>query len=216
MNNMLKQNKSWWILVIVSIGVMVPFVYPYLTLDPANSRIEITSTTIQYPVLVTHIILAFTAMITGFLQFLDQIRLKKPRIHRIIGRIYVVSVFISGLLAVVLYFYADSFTKALAFLVLAILWLFTTGKAYQKAVKRNYKEHRKWMIRSLATTLVAVSGRILVPIILLCFAVFHSFSLPGGIEQTIQEVLKVNIWVGLVFDIVIVEWVILNRKFKTP
>lgn len=211
---MIKQKKSWWILVIVSIGVMIPFMYPYLTLDPAKSRVAITSTTIQYPILVTHIVLAFIALVTGFLQFVDRIRTKNPRIHRNIGRIYVGSVFISGLLAFVLYFYAENFTKALAFLVLAVFWLFTTGKAYRKAVKRRLNEHREWMIRSFGVTLVAVSARILVPVILLCFAAFHGFTLPGGIEQTIGEVLKVNIWVGLVLDIVIVEWLILNRKFK--
>lgn len=48
------QKKGWWILVIVSVGIMIPFMIPYLTLNPANSRIDITSTT-QYSILVTHI-----------------------------------------------------------------------------------------------------------------------------------------------------------------
>lgn len=211
---MVKHKKSWWILIIVSIGVMLPFMYPYLTLDPAKSRVAITSTTIQYPVLVTHIALAFIALVTGFLQFVDRIRLKNPRLHRNIGRTYVVSVFISGLLAFVLYFYDENFTKALAFLVLAIAWLFTTLKAYRKAIQRHYDEHRKWMIRSFALTLVAVSARILVPVILFSYVIFHGFTLPGGRMQMIEEALKVNIWVGLILNITIVEWIILKRPLK--
>lgn len=39
------QKKGWWILVIVSVGIMIPFMVPYLTLNPANSRVDITSTT---------------------------------------------------------------------------------------------------------------------------------------------------------------------------
>lgn len=188
--------------------------YPYLTLDPAKSRVAITSTTIQYPVLVTHIALAFIALVAGFLQFVDRIRLKNPRLHRNIGRTYIVSVFISGLLAFVLYFYDENFTKALAFLVLAIAWLFTTLKAYRKAIQRHYDEHRKWMIRSFALTLVAVSARILVPVILFSYVIFHGFTLPGGRMQMIEEALKVNIWVGLILNITIVEWIILKRPLK--
>ena len=59
------QKKGWWILVIVSVGIMIPFMIPYLTLNPANSRVDITSTT-QYSILVTHIGCAFIALITGF------------------------------------------------------------------------------------------------------------------------------------------------------
>lgn len=118
---MIKQKKSWWILIIVSIGVIIPFMYPYLTLDPVKSRVEITSVAIQYPVLVAHIVLAFIALVTGFLQFIDRIRHNNPKVHRNIGRVYVVSVFISGLLAFVVIFYVEDFTKALAFLVLGVL-----------------------------------------------------------------------------------------------
>lgn len=196
----------------VSIGVMIPFMYPYLTFDPANSRVEITSVQIQYPALVLHIILAFIALLTGFLQFISRIRRKIPRFHRYIGRVYVFSVFSSGLLAFIVTYYAENFTKALAFFVLAVMWVFTTWKAYRKAVNRNFNEHRIWMIRSFGITLVAVSARVLVPVLLLGYAAFHHFTLPGGRMQMVEEVLKVNIWVGLVLNIAIVDWVIIKRK----
>ncbi|HET7578982.1 MAG TPA: DUF2306 domain-containing protein [Bacillales bacterium] len=186
--------------------------YPYLTLDPGNSRVEITSVQIQYPALVLHIILAFIALLTGFLQFVNRIRREIPRFHRYIGRVYVVSVFTSGLLAFVVTYYAEDFTKALAFFVLAVLWILTTWKAYRKAVNRNFSEHRIWMIRSFGITLVAVSARMLVPVLLLGYAAFHHYSLPGRRMQMVEEVLKVNIWVGIALNIAIVEWVILSRR----
>lgn len=211
---MSKQNKGWWILFVLSIGIMIPFIYPYLSLDPARSRVEITSISVQYSALVIHIILASIALVTGFIQFIDYIRRTKPKLHRYIGRIYVISILISGLLAFVLFFYSENYTKAMAFLVLAILWLFTTWKAYRKAVKRNFREHRIWMIRSFGITLVAVSARLLVPFLLLSYAVFNGFSLPGGRDQMIYEVLNMNIWIGLVLDIVVVEWMILSTQTK--
>jgi hypothetical protein len=90
---------------------MIPFMLPYLTLDPAKSRVAITSDTIQYPLLVTHIIFACIALITGFLQFIERIRIQNPKTHRFLGRAYVISVFISGLLALAVVFYIENFTK---------------------------------------------------------------------------------------------------------
>lgn len=72
----MNQKKSWWILVIVSLGVIIPFMFPYLTLDTDNSRVSITPNTFQFPVLVAHIVFAFIALITGFLQFIDRIRIE--------------------------------------------------------------------------------------------------------------------------------------------
>jgi uncharacterized membrane protein len=206
----MNQKKSWWILVIVSLGVMIFFMIPYLTLDPTKSRVMIKSTTLQYPVLVSHIVFAFIALITGFLQFIDRIRLKNPKVHRYIGRIYVSSIFISGLLALIAVLYIEDFTKAAAFLTLDVLWLFTCWKGYRTAVKKSFKEHRIWMIRSFGITLVAVSARALVPVLLLAYYALNGFTLPEGRDKMVEEVLNVNIWVGIALNFVIVEWLILK------
>jgi uncharacterized membrane protein len=182
-----------------------------LTLDPANSRISITSATVQYPVLVVHIVFAFIALLAGFLQFVDRIRLNRPKIHRYMGRVYVISVFISGYLALFLVFYIEVFTKAVSFLALAVFWMFTSWKGYRAAVKKDFKEHRIWMIRSFSFTLVAVSGRLLVPVLLLTYYILNDFSLPEGREKMVEEVLNVNIWVGIVLNFAIVEWIILRK-----
>ncbi|AZN43736.1 DUF2306 domain-containing protein [Paenibacillus albus] len=207
----MKQKKSWWILIIVSLGVMTPFVLPYLNVDPANSRITITSNTIQYPLLLTHILFACAALITGFLQFVTRIRIQHPKIHRYLGRVYVMSVFISGLLALPLIFYMENFTKSLAFLTLSIVWLVTCWNGYRAAVKGRLPEHRVWMVRSFGITLVAVSARLLMPVLLLSYYILSGFSLPGGRAQMVEETLNVNIWVGLLLNFVIIEWIIVKK-----
>jgi len=208
----MKSKKSWWVLLIVSIGVMIPFITPYLTINPTNSRIQIDSSSIQYPALILHIFFATIALLTGFLQLNARIRKEKPKLHRIIGKVYISSVLISGLLAFVIILYIDNFAKATSFVALTIIWIFTTVKGYVTAKQRKYSEHRKWMIRSFGVTLVAVSGRLTVPILLLAYYLLNGFSLPGGREQMIEEVLNVNIWVGLIINVIIIEWVILNKK----
>ncbi|EJL21026.1 DUF2306 domain-containing protein [Brevibacillus sp. BC25] len=203
--------KIWWGLFLVSLVVILPFMYPYLTLDPTNSRITIIPGTAQYPLLVAHIVSAFIALLTGFFQFVDRIRLQKPRIHRFLGRVYVYSVFICGLLSLGSIFYAENFMKAISFLILSLAWLFTCWKGYRTAINRQYEEHRKWMIRSFGMTLVAVSARLLVSVLLLLYFILHGFSLPQGIETVIGEVLNVNIWAGLILNFVVVEWAILRK-----
>ncbi|MFC0332398.1 hypothetical protein ACFOLF_17215 [Paenibacillus sepulcri] len=69
------------------------------------------------------------------------------------------------------------------------------------------------MIRSFGFTLVAVSARLLVPFLLLTYYMLNDFSLPGGRERMVGEVLNVNIWVGIALNVVITEWVVL-RKIK--
>jgi hypothetical protein len=211
---MMKQKRSWWILFIISLGVMIPFMLPYLTLDPAKSRVAITSDTIQYPLLVTHIIFACIALITGFLQFIERIRIQNPKTHRFLGRAYVISVFISGLLALAVVFYIENFTKSLAFFTLTIVWLVTCWNGYLSAVKRRFNQHRIWMLRSFGVTLVAVSARLLVPLLLLSYYILNGFTLPGGRERMVEEVLNVNIWVGLLLNFIIVEWIILKKSGK--
>jgi hypothetical protein len=68
------------------------------------------------------------------------------------------------------------------------------------------------MMRSFGITLVAVSARVLVPVLLITYYTFNGFMLPEGRDKMIEEVLNVNIWAGLVLNFVIVEWIILNKK----
>jgi hypothetical protein len=210
MEDVKKLSKSRWLLIIVSLGVIVPFMAPYLTLDPSKSRVPVSSNSIQYPILVGHILSAFIALVSGFFQFSDRIRTHNPLIHRYFGRIYVSSVFISGLLALVVIFYIEDFSKAISFLALTLLWLFTTWYGFRAAFQKRFDEHRKWMIRSFGLTLVAVSGRVVVPVLLLAYYTLNGFSLPGGREKMVEEVLNVNIWAGLILNFIVIEWMILK------
>jgi uncharacterized membrane protein len=209
-------RKMYWILLIVSFGVMMPFVAPYLTLNPENSRVAVTSTAVQYPALVGHIGFALLAMAAGFVQLSAKVRRNRPELHRRFGQVYAASVMISGLLALVVVLYVGDFAKAVYFLVLSVFWLFTCWKGYRAAVRRRMEEHRIWMIRSFGITLAAASARLLVPALLLLYAFFHGFVLPGGREQMVKDVLNVNIWFGLVLNMAVVEWGIIRGRTRAP
>jgi uncharacterized membrane protein YkvI len=120
----------------------------------------------------------------------------------------------SGLLAVPVIIYEKNYTKAMSFLTLDVLWLFTAWKGYRYAAKKQFPAHREWIVRSFAVTLAPVSARALVPVLILLYVVLHGFALPDGRAAMIEEVLNVNAWAGLILDLAIVEWVILRSDRK--
>ncbi|SEN67102.1 DUF2306 domain-containing protein [Lihuaxuella thermophila] len=209
----MKKKMSWYFLVMICLGVGIFIISPYVTLDPSKSRIQLNpSFSLHYPLLVTHIFLAFIALITGFVQLIERVRIQYPHMHRSLGRIYFVSVFLSGMIALVITIYADSFVKAMAFLTLGLLWLFTGWKGYRLILKKRYEEHRIWMIRNYAVTLAAITARLIVPVCILAYVSFHGFTLAGGREQMISTILEVNIWIGLLLNLLFAEWLILKKQ----
>jgi len=205
-------RKVYLLLLIVSFGVMLPFIAPYVTLDPGNSRVAIESETVQFPALIAHIGFGLLAMASGFVQLSAKVRRSRPDLHRRFGRVYVLSVAVSGLAALVVTFYVEDFGKAVSFLMLSALWLLTCWNGWRAAVRRRMEEHRVWMIRSFGMTLAVASARLLTPVLMLIDAALHGFTLPGGLEGMIGDVLNVNVWVGLLLNLVIVEWGILRRR----
>ena len=77
------------------------------------------------------------------------------------GYIYIlVLLFISGPAALVMAVYANGgYAAQVSFVILTILWLTTTFLAYRTVQKQNHQAHIKWMIRSFALTLSAVTLR---------------------------------------------------------
>lgn len=112
-----------------------------------------------------HISLGGLALLTGFSQFFARWRKKWPALHRALGKIYVVSVVISGTAGLGIAMFADGGVIAtLGFGGLALFWLFTTLKAYIAVRNRQFNRHQRWMIRSYALCFAAVTLRIYLPL----------------------------------------------------
>jgi len=76
----------------------------------------------------------------------------------------------------------------------------------------QFEKHRKWMIRNYAYTLVAASARIVTPMCMLIYLSGHGDQTGGGVQAILQQVLEVNIWVGLVLNMIISEWIVLKKS----
>ena len=113
-----------------------------------------------------HIFAAAFALALGGFQFSRRIRARWPRVHRLMGRLYLgVGVGIGGLAG--LYVALDGYGGPVAnagFTMLALVWLFTGYRAYAAIRAGEVARHREWMMRNWALTLAAVTLRIYMPL----------------------------------------------------
>lgn len=104
------------------------------------------------------------ALAMGAFQFNGRLRRRNLPLHRLLGRVYVASVLISGTAAVLL---APSSSGGLVahagFGLLGVLWLITTIAAFLRVQAGDLDAHRDWMIRSYALCLAAVTLRLYIP-----------------------------------------------------
>lgn len=107
---------------------------------------------------IAHALTGAVALIAGPLQFNRQLLAKRRAVHRWLGRLYVAAIWISsatGLWSAL--FFGKGPAATILFSLVAILWFGFTTLAYLRARARNFKEHRRWMIRSFALSLFFVT-----------------------------------------------------------
>jgi len=102
-----------------------------------------------------------TALCLGASQFSTRLRQRHTQVHRILGRCYVTSVAIAAPLSIAVTLLRNEPPLRLVIYTQASLWLLTTAVAFYCIRRRNYQQHRQWMIRSYAITLIFLTDRVL-------------------------------------------------------
>jgi len=149
---------------------------------------------------VAHLAGGLSAMALGPWQFSTRLRARAINVHRWLGRGYVVAVLIGGLGALVLAPTSqEGLVTHVGFGLLAILWLHATVQAYRSIRARDVESHRRWMIRSFALTLAAVTLRIELPLQLAAGIPFH-------------DAYQVVAWLCWVPNLVVAEWIVLRYE----
>lgn len=208
-----RRNK-WNVIVLLTVVAALFAVGPYFLFDPAYSRVRIESDSrIHFPLLLLHIFPSFVALIIGWIQFNPSFRIRNPKAHRLIGRIYVGCVALGAITGVIVGLYTTSYVRQIAFLTLSVLWFVTGWQGFRSARQRRFDEHRIWMIRNYAITLVAATARLVTPVCILIFILGGKNTEGGGVEFVLEHVLEVNIWLALVVNMVIAEWLVV-QPFK--
>jgi hypothetical protein len=109
-----------------------------------------------------HVAGAMLATIIGPLQFLPKIITRRYlRLHRWLGRIYLLGILVGGTAGLYMATLAQGgFPARLGFVILAVLWLTGGAMAYWRILHRDIQSHRQWMIRTYALTFAAVTLRL--------------------------------------------------------
>ena len=145
----------------------------------------------------THVFTSLFTLAAGFTQFSKYILQNHKKLHRSMGKLYIISVlFINVLAGFIMAIYANGLLPSkTAFIILDILWFIFTYKGWQAALQKDFKKHKQWMIRSYALTFSAITLRtwrmILNPIV----------------PDTLT-LYMIDAWMGFVPNLIFAEWLI--------
>lgn len=116
-------------------------------------------------ILMGHVAGGILALIIGPFQFWSRFRTKYLKLHRNLGRIYLLAILLSSLCSVYLAWttaLAVHWTWAISLQALAFAWIGTSFMAYRAVRNKRIQKHKEWMIRSYVVTFAFVSFRWLV------------------------------------------------------
>lgn len=110
--------------------------------------------------LLAHGLSGAAALCLGVSQFSNRLRRRHARVHRTLGRSYVTAVVISAPLGIWVTILRNELPLRVAVITQASLWFLTTAVAFYCIRHRNIEQHRQWMIRSYAITLIFLTDRV--------------------------------------------------------
>lgn len=168
---MSRSNKLLFIL--MAFFAIVIGLYPsiYLIFDQTggflNSKsAELLASDIWNTAFYTHIIFGGVALLAGWSQFSKKLRNKNISVHRLLGKLYLLCVLLSGFAGIYMGYYANGgWISASGFMGLGIVWVSTAIMAYLAVRKGDIDNHKKMMIYSYAACFAAVTLRIWLPIL---------------------------------------------------
>ncbi|MFG3409861.1 DUF2306 domain-containing protein [Streptomyces sp. NPDC048142] len=157
----------------------------YFATDPEVSRSQLDpGFQPHFAFLVAHVVTGNLALVAMMLQAWPHLRRTRPRVHRMVGRVYVFGAVVPTSLIVLFVLVphrANQGSTGLAFG--AVLWLGTTLYAWRKARQGRYAEHRRWMVYSFSLALFTTYGRIVAWMML-----------NWGLQVNIQILIEATSW----------------------
>jgi len=173
------KKASWFTIGILSTLVgLYPIIYFFIdrTFGLLSSKsVELLNDNLWNIAFYGHITLGGLALLIGWLQFSNKLRIKKMELHRMLGKTYVISVLISGLCGLFIALYATGgIVSILGFFTLSLIWLTTTILGFKSIKKKDINSHEKFMIFSYAACFAAVTLRIWLPLLTIAMDDFNS------------------------------------------
>lgn len=162
------KKASWYLMIFLSVGVSAYAAVAYGLFEPGalvhpdmRATFEAKAVALRL-----HVFAAILALVLGPLQFSRKLRTRRPRLHRMTGRVYLaIGVGLGGSSG--LYLAQSAFggiVSRMGFSALALAWLFTGIQAYRAVRRGDIARHREWMVSNFGLTFAAVTLRIYLPL----------------------------------------------------
>jgi uncharacterized membrane protein len=142
--------------------VFVTYMKNAHVLDPSSEIAQHFAPVKWY--LIPHAFFGGLAMLLGAFQFSNRLRARYLNVHRMLGYVYVTSVFISAPLGFPVAKRIGSLSLASASAVQAFGWMATTAIALYCIRRGNIVQHRRWMMRSYPFAMVFTVARLIIPV----------------------------------------------------
>ena len=155
--------------------------------------------------LLPHAVFGAIVLLFAPLQFSDRLRQRFTRAHRVMGRLYVLGVFVLAPLGAYIQYYQERSGAPRSFTVLAIvdalMLIGATAMAGLFAYKRKIALHRQWATRSYAIALVFIAGRFVLGV--------------TGWETLGVEIVQAIIWSCLALSVPLADVAIHWRELRS-
>jgi len=181
----------------------------YIPFNPDVAFLRIKQTEVVHVpnyllVFYTHVYSSIFVLLAGFTQFNRSVLKRQPFVHRCLGYFYVfIVLFLSAPSGIFMGYHANGGSIAVwAFMTLGALWFLFTAGAWLYALQGNIKMHKKFMYRSFALALSAITLRLWKVILVYSF------------HPSPMDVYKIIAWLGWIPNLIFVELLLIQQQKK--
>nr|WP_062341095.1 DUF2306 domain-containing protein [Herbidospora sakaeratensis] len=205
----MKTTAYWWFL-LTAVAVAVFFPLPYL-LNSLESMSDDGSLAATYApqgaairaAFYAHIVFGGLALLLSPFQFAARIRNRLPVVHRVAGRIALVSILVAGVSgAVIAPLNSAGAIGTAGFGSLAVLWVAFAVMAFAAIRKGDVEAHRGWATRVFALTYAGVMLRLWLVVLMPALGSF----------EAAYAIVPFLCWVP---NLVVAEWFV-RRSRRSP
>ena len=154
-----------------------------------------------------HVLPAMLFMVLGPLQFVRKLRAKHPKFHRWSGRIFLASSAVVGITGIRMAAgnTIGGLDEKAAIFLFGTFFLIAFANALRHALRREFAQHREWMIRGYAIGLAVATIR---PIM----ATFFAAAILRGHVPEPNEFFGTAFWIGFTLQMIAAEiWINYTR-----